>query len=165
MSRTRFVAIAHVPGAAGPRFCGHIHRNRTLANRCKVHLERRLACTCRALPAPGERFVLCGRHAVELLAVVSPMAPVAEPPAVELPAAPAPKPAPSRRELQIREYAEQLEREGYSHAAALETATEALKPFNRKREAAARRAEPVVSRAFLRGVLLEQAGSRRGDAE
>ena len=42
MSRTRFVAVAHVPGAAGPRFCGHIHRRRDLANRCKVLFERRL---------------------------------------------------------------------------------------------------------------------------
>lgn len=128
--------------------------------------------------------MLCGRHAVELLAVVRPEAPEAEPeiaavePEAEPVAAPiieqraaAPAPAasaprPTRHELQIREYAAQLEREGYSHEAALARATDALRPCDHKKDAAApTRGELTVSRAFLKGVLLEQASAHRGDAE
>ena len=66
MSRTRFVAIARVPGSDRPRFCGHIHRRRDLAHRCKVHLERRLRnATCEvaeAFDADWDPCVLLDYH-------------------------------------------------------------------------------------------------------
>jgi len=52
MNHTRFVAVARVPGASAPRFCGHIHRSLARANRCRVLFERRLrGATCEVAEA------------------------------------------------------------------------------------------------------------------
>lgn len=75
------------------------------------------------------------------------------------------QPTPTRRELQIREYAATLQREGYEPEAALARAQDAMQLGYRKHEATRQPVELVVSRSFLRSVLLENAGARRGDAE